>query len=361
MVSRRSYLSKAGAVGAAGLLAGCTGDDDGDGRNTVDIAMAPLGMMVMIADIMEEEGILESYEEELGVEYNLQQTWDMVSLFAGDQVDMVVSVGAAEAAQIGPQREIEITAHGVMLTQYPGMIVSEDSEYATSETGSLQASWDRIQEDQANVGIGGWGLSMTPLSGLIHDEEYGYSFQEGGDYNIVTADYASLPTLLANGELDVAQTAPLLDATSLNYDMETGEMDGFEALYWYTEKMEELGYDPMSTSIGNFLTRTSYSEENYEAVEGFVRAWQEALDIFYNEDPVEFATDYVDQLNAEDEAEAQAMVHWSTNIDPMVLPESVEIDDQFVENDRAALERMGELGVVGEDWQDWLNYDPVSI
>ena len=361
MESRRTYLSKLTTISAAGVtgsLAGCMGDES---ENTMDIASSPIGLQLMIHRIMEEEGLLEKYGEPAGIEYNIQETWDSVALLAGDQVDMAVSVGAAEAAQIGPEREIELAMHGVMLTQYPGMIVREDSEYATSETGGVQESWDAIQEDQAAVGIGGWGLSMTPLAGLIHNDVFGYDFSEDGDYNILTADFASLPTLLADGELDVAQTSPFNDASSLNYNPETDEMDGFEALYWITDKMGDMGYDPLSCSIGNFLTRADFSDENHEAVTGFVSAWQEAVDIFYQDDPTEFVTDFVNEFNAEDEEEAQAMVEWTMNRNHEVLTSNVEIDEQFIENDLAALERMSEIGVVGEDWDDWITYNPVSV
>jgi hypothetical protein len=387
-------LKQTGALGAVGVaaLAGCSGDggdgsdggdggdgssgDGGDGSSgdgsdgggsdggsstdggslsPVRIASAPTPTTSLeIQFLREDTDILTTVMNDLGYEPDVTLNFDELSLFLGGQADIAPSIGTIEAAALGVEQDQQLTAHALQTPQHTGLYVREGSDYDPEVAGSKQAAIDRLAQDDAQFGIGGFGLGTIPAYRLIFSETYGYEFGREGDFNVVTSDLPTLARLVADGQLDAGTSGP-------PYGL-WGVRDEVTPLLWNQEEMPALGFDRTNLCISNGITRTDFSEENAEAV----AAWF-GLESFAHEyigsNISEFASRSAvqDNLNVPSQEAAEYVLNFRYNAEhsPNQLPASLADNgwtEERIQGDQDALSRAEEFGAVPSGWEENLSY-----
>lgn len=391
--TRRSYLKRvaAGAVGVS-ALAGCSGGGDGgdgssgdgssgdgggdgssggDGGSTggssepVDITVTypPTGWWATIGDIVADEGLIDKYLAEHGVEANfeIQRTWDGVPIFVSGQSD-IAQFGTFESSFLGPEEEIEITAFGKVVPQFVEMLVKSGGQYDPENTGSTQASIDLLKETGDNVGIGAWSSGSVPGSRIVMEQQYNTAFsEEQADVNIVTAGFFAIAELITNGDLAAGHASPMLGGARFYLN------DEVTRLYHIGDAIADLGFG--WAPLENQVCRTDFFEENTEACKVYHDAKNEAMSILHD-DPVGIITqsqEYIENLGVQNEEEAEFTVEYNINLNnpftdleppkhPAVYSEYA-LDDEWIANDKKFLDRIAEIGMTSPDWADYLSYE----
>lgn len=391
---RRTFLKRAGAVGLVGgltSLAGCTGGDGGggggdgggggggdgggggggDGGSTggdggsskrVRIAAAPLGLLTFPWEQhVKSNGIFKDQMEAAGYpDYQVTWTWEEKVLGASGQADIIGTIGSIEGARIGPERDIQIAVNAAaMLTQYQGWIVEAGGPYDPAVAGGQQAAMDALVQDGGTVGIGSWAGGHIPPDQIIIQENWGYDFSEDGDFSVVTSDYATLGKLLEQGDIACAVTGPPLHAPQL--------MDGgFEtaAIYWEPKELEKLGYLQTNLALANVLTTQQFAEEHDAATKAFMQSMHEGLTWMADQDPsnLELSDSAMQSLSAQTVEEARYILDWSYNFYQQPLtPPDFALTDEYIQADKQALQAAEEIGQVPSGWQDFVNYNKISL
>lgn len=359
---RRSYLKRAGGIASGSAivgLGGCLGEptnNDGSGGSQSDKVTAvifPNGLSTIISDYVEENNLIRDRLESAGYdEFELTRSFDDATLFASGQADVVISNSTVQAARMAVERDMDLVANALYMRNKIGVFVARDGPYDPNNTGDVQASVDKLVEDGANIGIGGWaGGDIPPLQVTL--ESYGYSFEEeGGDFPVFTADFFALGDLIANGELAAASTHLGLGIGDL---MMTSPPE-IVPLFWYTQSLNSLGYGADSFAIGNILCRQEYADNKPEVVEAIVDGYDEATTWAHNADYNELGEEYVEPLAANSAEEAEFVLEHSFTEGIPFIPRSITLTDSIIENDERALSKAEELGAVPEGWNDRLTY-----
>jgi len=390
--SRRSYLKGIGA-GAAGIsaLAGCTGQQDGgsggdggdgdggggdgsDGGSTGDgssgsqpvdvtVTYPPTGWWATIGDIVADEGLIDKYLAEHGVEANfeIQRTWDGGPIFVSGQSD-IAQFGTFEASLMGPEEDIDITTFGKVVPQFVEMLVKSGGDYDPENTGSVQASIDRLKETGDNVGIGAWSSGSVPGSRIVMEQQYDTAFsEEKADVNIVTAGFFAIAELITKDQLAAGHASPMLGGARFYLN------DELTRLYHVGDGIANLGFG--WAPLENQVCRTSFFEENPDVCKVYHDAKNEAMQILH-EDPVGVITQsdkYIENLGVQNEEEAKFTVEYNINLNnpytdleppehPAVYSEYA-LTDEWIENDKQFLDRVAEIGMTDPNWADYVSYE----
>lgn len=357
---RRSFLKGVAGVGAAGTLAGCLGSltGGGDGNDEANIALAPDGILGIIFDYIDgETSILEDNMEEAGYDATIQESWEDAPLFASGGQDFS-TMSSLEACQLANQREMEIAVFGRIHPMYMGWWVRTGSDYDPEVAGSVQDAVDAIVEDEALVGVGAWNGGDIPAEALTHQEVHGYEFSEDGDFNVTTADYVAIPTLVEQGDLDVGSSSPEHGGARFMIN----DPPELTQLFNGVDYPREHGIGaPMLNSL---ITSQEYMDENQEAAEALLNSLQEGFD-WYLDDPVNISTgsdEYIEMLGAQNAEEAEFIVRWGVNTEydfetGMVFEDGIALTDSFIEEDRGFLESATEIGFLQDGWQDRVSFE----
>jgi hypothetical protein len=218
----------------------------------------------------------------------------------------------------------------------------------------MQTAVDNLVENNAKFGIGGFGLGTIPGYRLIFQEKFGYEFGRNGDFNIVTADFPTLSRLVAQGQLDAGGSGP-------PYGL-WGVRDQVKPLFWNQEMMPEIGFDRLNICISNGVTRTSWGQENTEAVQAWFALEKYAHEYIGN-NVSEFASrsSVQENLNVPSQEAAEYVLNFRYNAEntanqyPASLTD-VAWTDERIEGDKNALRRATELGALPEGWESELSY-----
>lgn len=380
--NRRSFLKRAGAIGTVGIasLAGCSGDGgdggsdggsgggdgssgsdggsstgDGGSLQTVRIASAPTPTTSLEVQFLREDtNILEDVMNQAGYDPEVTLSFDELSLFLGGKADIAPSVGTIEAAALGVEQDQQLTAHALQTPQHTGLYVRQGSDYDPEVAGDKQTAVDRLVEDNAKFGIGGFGLGTIPAYRLIFAEKYGYEFGRDGDFNIVTADFPTLSRLVADGQLDAGGSGP-------PYGL-WGVRDQVTPLFWNQEELPDIGFDRLNICISNGITRTQFAEQNSEAVAAWFGLESLAHD-YIGDNVSEFASrsSVQENLNVPSQEAAEYVLDFRYNAahSPNQLPASLTDNgwtDERISGDKSALTRSEELGAIPSGWQEKLSY-----
>jgi len=344
-----------GSADGSGGEQGTTAGEGGGGMSTLRLGIAPgPTIKVELSYLREETNILEEVMSEAGYEPDITLSFDELPLFLGKKVDFAPSIGTVEAAQLGVEQDQQLTAHAVVAPQHTGLYVREGGDYDPDVAGGKQAAVDRLVEDNAKFGIGGFGLGTIPAYQLIFDQKYGYEFGREGDFNIVTADFPTLSRLVAQGDIDAGGSGP-------PYGL-WGVRDQVKPLLWNQEELPDIGFDRLTIAISNGITRTEYAEENTEAV----AAWFALEGLAY-----EFLGNNVQEVAARDSTqetlnvpsqEAAAWVldfRFNAKHSPNKFPASFADNgwtEERIEADKEAISAAEELGAAPSGWQDQVSY-----
>lgn len=380
--NRRTFLKGAGAVGAAGLIgatAGCLGlDGGGDGgvgdRETIRLVIPPLGYsMVGLGYIRETTNILDNEMDSVGYDYEITVSWDDTTLFAAGQVDTCPTIGDIECARIATERDIDLVMHGLAATNYEGIYVRRGDELDPANTGSVEETMRTIAEEDVLFGNAGWNQGEVPAGQITFQDKYGLIYtQEGGDFNVTSADWFALPQLLVQGDVDVIVNAPPLGAAS----EVVKDPSPIKDILWYQPGLEDAGLDARTMNLGMWPTSPEFSEEHEDALAAFMRAWVRGIE--YVDDPANYDEivaneDYVSALNAETEEEARVILEFGQqpgshqeaspgNTTPIMLTD-IEFTDEFIETDKEALRRVASepFNLIPEGWEDRLEYKKLRL
>jgi hypothetical protein len=356
---RRTFLKGIAGVGAASALAGCLGDLTGGGgdENHANISLAPDGMLGIVFDYIDgETTILEDNMSEAGYEPTIQESWEDAPLFAAGGQDFS-TISSLEAAQLANQRDIETVVFGRVHPMYMGWWTRTGSAYDPAEAGSVQAAVDAIVEDEALVGVGAWNGGDIPAEALTHQEVHGYDFSEEGDFNVTTADYIAIPTLIEQGDLDVGSTSPEHGGARFMINDPPELTPVFNGVDY--PRANGLGA-PMLNSL---VTAGEYYDENPDAVEALLVSLQEGFDWFL-QDPVGIATgsdQYVEMLGAQNAEEAEFIMRWGVLKEydfetGMIFEGGLALTDSFIDEDRSFLQSATDIGFLGDGWQDKVRF-----
>lgn len=350
---RRAFLRAGGAAAVAGLtgLAGCSGSG---GSSSITVATAPTPTTRLQADYLREQtDVFQGVYDELGYEADLQLTWDELSLFMGGKADLAPSVGSIEAASLAAEQDQQLRAHAVTAPQHTGLYVRKGSEFDPAEAGSVQAAVDNLVEN-GTMGIGGWGLGTIPAYKLIFEERFGYDFSEGGDFDVVTAEFPTLGQLVADGDIDAGGSGPPYNLWSVKEEL--------TPLFWNQGQVAELGFPRRSIAIGNGVSRAAYAEENAEAVAAYFGMLRRANEYLRdNVESVAAESSTQEILGADSAEQAQWVLEFRLKAEhsPNTVPASPVdngLSEEYVEQDKQALSRAAEMGAVPSGWEDGFGY-----
>jgi len=396
-INRRKFIKATGASAVAATLAGCTsggnGDSGGDGGSddssgdsggdsgggdssddsggdsgggdltTVSFATPPVGMPVNI--VMEyylsNNDLIQPRFEEDGYQLDYELTFEDATLFASGQIDMG-TVSWVEDARLGVEQDQQLVTFGNIEGVVSTPWVEVGGPYDPDETGSVQASLDKIVDEGARFGIPGWAAGAVPHLQNIIQEKYGYNLaQDGGDFNVQTADRGTMPQLTLRGDLATA----VHSASSAGLtEIVNGEL---KPLLWiWNDYLEEGWGRPPLVSLS---TRLDFAEENPEVLLNMINMWSEGLNYVQDNIP-EIAEDPAGQetLEAESQEEARFLmdlfsgneVDQIESLSRSALYSEVGLDDQSVEDARSVMNVMEDLGQVPSGWQDHLTFMTVS-
>lgn len=377
-MDRRRFLKTTGAGAAVVGLAGCTsggGSDGSDGDSggsndnsggdltTVSFATPPVGMPVNI--VMEyylaSNDLIQPRFEEDGYQLDYELTFEDATLFASGQIDMG-TVSWVEDGRLGVEQDQQLVTFGNVEGVVSTPWVEVGGPYDPAETGSVQASLDKIVEEDARFGIPGWAAGAVPHLQNILQENYGYTLaQDGGDFNVQTTERGTMPDLTLRGELATA----VHSASSAGL---TEVVDGeLKPLLWIWNEYLDAGWGrPPLVSLS---TRLEFAEENPEALLNMINMWSEGLN-YVQENIPDIAADSAGQetLDAQNEEEARFLmdlfsgndVDQIESLSRSALYSDVGLDDQAVEDARSVMNVMEELGQIPSGWEDQLTFMTVS-
>lgn len=359
---RRSFLKGVAGVGAAGALAGClgslTGGDGGDGTDA-NLALAPDGMLGIVMDyVLNETDIMDSAMADAGYQLNVQESWEDAPLFAAGGQDFS-TMSSLEACQLANQRDMDLVVFGRIHPMYMGWWVRTGSDYDPNEAGGVGAAIDRVVEDQALVGVGAWNGGDIPAEALSLQEVHGYEFSEDGDFNVTTADYVAIPTLVEQGDLDVGSSSPEHGAARFLVNDPPELTPLFNGVDYPLEN--GLG----APQLNSLITSREYADENEGAMEALVSSLEEGFE-WYKEDPIGITTgsdEYIEMLGAQNADEAEYIVRWGVlkeyDFETGMLFDTISLTDDFIEVDRGFLEQATDIGFLQDGWQDRVEFRTV--
>lgn len=363
---RRTFLRGVGGIAGVSALSGCLSDlgiggDGGDG-NRAGIALAPDGMMgVWMDHIVNETSILEDELSDAGYEMEVDESWEDSALFASGQSNFS-TISSLEAAQLGGERETNLVVFGRVHPQYMGWMVATGGDYDPEQTGGVQESIDALVEDDALVGIGAWNGGHVPTDTITLDQVFGYEFaEEGGDFNVTTADYVAIPQLIQSDDLAAGSTSPEHGAARFMVN----DPPELTHLFWGADIARENDFG--IPNLNSLVTTQEYWDENQDAVEAFTSAFQQGVDWFLD-DPKGIVLEddeYIEMLGAENAEQAEYIIDWGINLeystDEQMVFESVTMDSDAVEQDKEFINYSAEIGFVPENWEERVTFEEISL
>lgn len=366
-VNRRRFMEAAGAAGVVATtgLAGCLGGGDGgdgsdgsDGgseeRQTVSLTTVPVGLpQGIVVQHWQDTDILANTFEARGYDLEFRQTFEDATLFAAGQSDLS-NVSTIEAARLAVEQDMDLVVFGGVLSVVHGMYVATGSPYDPDEAGSVQAAVDRIVDDQAQVGIQSWASGNIPLQQRIFREVFGYEFtQEGGDFNVFTTDYGTMPQLIKDGELAMGSNTPIVAGIA---DLVAGDI---KSLFYVRNVYAEQGWG--NPPLNNLTTTREFYESEPGAVLACLNAWGQSTEWLHeNADEIAGSQSGREALNMANEEQARYLLDLYVTLDGAIDYETIPRDPGFTadEIDKATtfLEGAEEVGQIPSGWQDGVEF-----
>lgn len=375
--NRREFIRYAGAAVAGTSVAGCLGGgqgDNGDGGDdgaggtatkspepqVVRMILSPFGMTGIIYDqMLNKTNRLENRMNDAGYTVEAKESWENVALFAAGGPDFG-DMSPIEAATLGSERDLKLATNGRMVSFFPSPLVKNGSPYDVDETGSAEATIQKIA-NEGKFAIGSWGGGDVQAYRVMMEDRFGLRFaEEGSDFEVVTADYFALPGLAADGEVAAISTAPQYGAAQLF----ASDPPVLEEVFWTADLMRDMGFG--TGVLNSWVTTQEFADDHPKAVEAVVGAWEETVQDF-NSRPYELATksEYMEMMAAQSEEQARWLVDWGVkneySYDTPVLFEDATFSDERIEGERQFISRSAELGFISSDWDDHLEFRTVDV
>ncbi|MFW6774161.1 ABC transporter substrate-binding protein [Nocardioides sp. CPCC 205120] len=214
-----------------------------------------------IWDYLNDEGIVDEFEEETGIEIETSATWDEFGLFAGGHAD-IISSASFEVPGLEEQTERETVIIGRYNSERSRILVRADDP--AESLADLRGK--RIGVFTTVSGT----LVWNALVQRMHDLE----LSSDGDFELVVADIQNLSSLLARGEIDACICYPDLSANELREGSVRALYDGESSAELYAE-LASPGHDGPMGNV--FVGRRDWVEDHPEEVEAFLDLWERGL------------------------------------------------------------------------------------
>ena len=359
-------MKGAGAAGIYGL-AGCIGGNGGGGGLTeVSMVYPPWAGKLVLSYLRDQTSILPDALEEAGYTLSVTESWDDTTLFASGQVDFMPTMADIEGAVFGVEREIEVAMHGMASPNYEGLYVRRGSEVDPENTGSVEASIQMMVDEGLPFGHAGYNEGAVWPAAAIFNDRFDLTYVPGeSDFNLQQADWFTLPDLLVNGDVDMVINAPILGMDKFL----TEDPSPVKDILWFQPEMRDIGIPPENLNLGMFGTRLDFSDEHEDFISAFMGAWKQGAE--WISDP----SIYPDILEEEDnwslltaETRDQAEINinfafqneYSENLVPLTVRD-IELTEEKITQTEGALNKMVELGILNENWSDWVTFKSLPV
>lgn len=366
-IDRRRFLRSASAItgaGGVGALAGCTGSNGTKTTakttaKTVKMSSFPINIVGLVWKYTKDQGILEQKFDEAGYDVELNLTFKGAPLFLSGKVD-ISNLGAIEAARAGVERDLDLTVAGKVETSFLGPVVKKGGKWDPANTGSVEASIQGIAESDAQFAIIDWAAGNVPAEQIVLEEGYDLSLkQNGGDFSVVTASPPSIPKQLMKDRIAAGTLSPSHGIG--NHLMN----DKLRPLYWEMDKAAELGLG--LPPLANLTTRTSFYEENKEALRAAIESFNAGAEWFFESglEDVPGDEEYRKMLGASSAEAAEWTVKWIQRKDVEYAPnnqtvyQEVGLTDEWISSTTKFLNAAKEIGQIPEGWTNNVTFAKV--
>ncbi|MDX1747037.1 MAG: hypothetical protein R3324_13960, partial [Halobacteriales archaeon] len=289
-------------------------------------------------------------------------TFEGAPLFVSGQSDISLSVSTIDIARMGAEQGINGSVVAPMLTSFGGPLVRAGGPYDPAETGSAQASIDKVSDDNGRFGIFGWSAGHVPVDQIILQELFGKELtEEGGDIRAQPTEPPAIPQLVMQDELAMGWHSPAHGSGGRLLAQE------LVPLYWGAEELSRNNFG--MAPLANIATRPAYLEENREAVEAFLRAFNQGVTWFYDSgvDDIPGNETYMEPIGAGSAEEARYTVEWVISNDVPLgyetdtprLHNPARVTQSWIDQNTAFMDRAADIGQVPSNWQEFVAYEQV--
>jgi hypothetical protein len=310
------------------------GDEVCDERTVIRFAFAP----DPVWDYMNDQGMIVDWEEEYCARIVTSSTWDEFTYFAGGHGD-IVSMGTQEIPVLESETGIDTVTFGKYNFQRSPMMTRADTGYETLEDvppGSPICVSSPVSNTQY------WSVAMNELHGI--DYRVG-----GGDYELIVNDHFVNPQNLLNGDCEAAVIIPEAAAPYLR----TGElvlMYGGEMPFQQYTQFSPVD-DGQNHVMSNLFTSTKeFADANPDALAAFLVLWQRGIDAW--SDPAiqaEIIETYPQHFSVESEEDVAFIQDFMSGESDWFV-DTVYLDEEWVENERAIWDFMTELNPENQNY-----------
>jgi ABC-type nitrate/sulfonate/bicarbonate transport system substrate-binding protein len=321
------------------------GDGDGEGATEIRFLIAP----DPVWDYLNDEGIVEEYENKYDITINTQSSWDEFQFFAGGHGD-IVSLGTLELPILEEQTGVETVTFG----RY--------NSFRSTPAARCEDGYKTLEDvpEGASIGVNS-PLSAGLLWDLYSREQYGVTLEVNNPdnpYEMVVEDHFVLPEHLARGDLDVAVVLPEAASPYLRSGEICYMYDGRAS--W--EILAELLPDPEHQGLlSNAFTATKeFYDANPEAVQAFLALWERGIKE-WQAHREEIVRAYPQHFTVEEEEDIQYVVEYLSS-EHDFFASSVYLDDEWIESESTVYALMQENGLMdkGQELPEFAVVEPIE-
>lgn len=332
---RTGRARRCGAALVALLAAGC-GSSSGE-PDSIRFVFAPDA----IVRRMQDTGLIDEYEQRFGKRIEFIETWDEAAFFAGGHAD-IASTGDYEIPAMMQESDDEYVIFGVYNLGRVPIWVKADSPYRTIR--DLRGK---------RFGVTG-PLSSPMIWSVMLAETEGVDLRIGSDdFDMVVNSHFALGEMLRRGEIEAGIIIP----EAVLSQFARGEL---RLLYDVGGTWEYYRdhFDPQRRHKGVpgnvFLARRDWFDAHPAEVEFFLALWEEALQD-WRANKAEIVELYPEEFGLDPEsgsydAEKRVMLEYLDDHD--WLPDSVYLDDRWIEVERKVFDLMRKGGFMPAEAPD---------
>ncbi|WP_193614759.1 ABC transporter substrate-binding protein [Nocardioides lijunqiniae] len=331
--SSSGWTAAALALGLVALLPGCGAGLGGPASSraaregVIRFTFAP----DPIWDYMNDEGIVEDFEDETGISVETSATWDEFGLFAGGHAD-IISSASFEVPGLEEQTEQDTVIIGRYNSERSRILVREDETATTLE-------------DLKGKKLGVFTtVSGTLVWSALVEQMHGLDLAE--DFDVVVADIQNLSSLLARGEIDACICYPDLSANELREGSVRALYDGRSSAEIFAD-LDAPGHDGPMGNV--FVARADWVEDHPDEVDAFLDLWERGLTEWRSHRD-EIIARYPQHFAVEKPEDVAFMTEYVSQHDWVV--QDVRFDQAWADDESAIFDLMRETGVIEDDVAD---------
>ncbi|MQA95265.1 MAG: ABC transporter substrate-binding protein [Streptosporangiales bacterium] len=334
-LDRRTFLRVAGAGAAATALppalTGCLmgrNETPAAGGSTVRFAFAPEA----IWDYMKQEGILQRFQKERGLNIQAISTWDEFTFFAGGHGELV-STASYELPVLERRTKTKTVTFGKYNLLRITPVCRPESTY---QTLADIPKGSKIAVPSAVASTLLWGMFAKKLHNL--DFRVG-----GGDFDLVVEDHFVMAEHLERGEVEAALVIP---------EAAIGQLREKKLKVMYQGRLPHEIFGPICDCthlgvMGNMFTATEkWFDAHREDARNFLALWEEGVKL-WRAHQAEIIERFPQHFSVEKPEDIEAMQGYLKAHDWFV--DSVYLDADWIEREKRIYELMKETGFMDKN------------